>query len=359
VLERAKILLPSHRSDNYNVFAPDVSRILEKLAGSVYADSMTEAFDKLDDFLDSGIDITSALYGTPLALSEAHNLQTLSEAHKSTRRIPRTPSTTTPEWDATSDISSTLVGSETLASSVSSTNDAEHAYEGHPLEVLLCVCKALEQHMRLRIIIVRVLVKLVLDLALNAGDFQRFNLLETSLQMIGSVEASATSFLHDLFRDVPGYDIDMMVAGIRCDVQPQVSEICNHARWLQLSDVRFLVCIDDLTPAREAKELRAAKATERLSIIRQVHIDLLELAREPVPQDRTLDSMSPQMASSALSPEPVVPQETASLLFVPETPPISLRNSFASEDFSEAVAQTPGVCIDFGSVPPSSTIGYL
>jgi len=264
------------------------TRIVDRLGipASVYTGSyLKSAFDYQNAFQDSNIDASTTRRGSANVLTEVQNLLPLRvPAMKKfdQPRVPRTPSTLTPEWDAYSDHSDTSISSmvNTVFDNASTdilepTHERERSSGEHSLEVVLCAIKALDQHIRLGPAVVRVLSRLALDLAWGSAA-DRPDLLTAPVWIAGRVEQSATQNVSKLFHDVPGREeqVRMLSAqGLR-KTEPPIAEVCGDVQWL-------------LVDSRGSSEGRAGKALETLSVIRQMHTDLIEYTQNAPAQETT------------------------------------------------------------------------
>jgi hypothetical protein len=131
----------------------------------------------------------------------------------------------------------------------------------HPLEVVLSVIKTLERHTCLDILVLRVLARLALDLAWSSVE--RPDLLTAPVWMAGRVEQSAAQNVANLMRNKSARDTQPRMLSTEClQHQNLVAESCG--------DVQCLLQFPGAT------EDEATQALQGLSVIKQVHMDLIE-----------------------------------------------------------------------------------
>lgn len=284
VLERAQVLPRSCKPAPTSASASVGARIVERLQrppSVEVASELKDTFERLDDFLDTAIDTAAGRRGSRNVLSEVQNLQAVPDMEKISHRSSSTmPSTATPDSEsAIDDSADSLPGILGISQDTSTFWDEDDGVPaGHPLEVLVCAIKGLEQHLHISIVAVRVLARLVLDLAWNSVE--RPDLLTMPIWMAGRVEQTTFEKVSDLFHDVPGRQaqIKMLSTDGQCDLGQPIAELCGSVH-----------CLLD-SPGFGAQRVhegqsRAGKALECLAIIRQVHSDIIEYTQTAVPQD--------------------------------------------------------------------------
>jgi protein CLEC16A len=208
VLERALVLPRSCKPAPTSASASVGARIVERLQrppSVEVASELKDTFERLDDFLDTAIDTAAGRRGSRNVLSEVQNLQAVPDMEKISHRSSSTmPSTATPDSEsAIDDSADSLPGILGISQDTNTFWDEDDGVPaGHPLEVLVCAIKGLEQHLHISIVAVRVLARLVLDLAWNSVE--RPDLLTMPIWMAGRVEQTTFEKVSDLFHDVPG-----------------------------------------------------------------------------------------------------------------------------------------------------------
>jgi len=284
LLERARVFPQCPDAAPQSVVGVVGARIVERLGkppSVEVANSLRDAFDRLDTFLDSTAMDAATLRGRPNVLAElknVQNLQPLREMHKfNDRDAPRSPSLATTEWETNT---SNSTRESTMTSPVNC-KVADDCWEGrrsssqHGLEVLLCVINALERHMPLGVDVVRVLAQLALDLAWNAVD--RPDLLTAPVWLAGRVEQAALQNVGTLFRDVPGRDAQIRALSMDGQVElgQPIADLCSNVQWL----------IEDHCSKSKTE---AGKALESLSVVREVHAQLIEYVQNTPPREASV-----------------------------------------------------------------------
>jgi hypothetical protein len=289
VLEKARVLSPRQLTC-HDAWAAVGLRMIDRLGrppSVEQASSLRETFDNLSSFLDKIGDPNGIiLRGSSRVLAEVQNIQPLPDAQKfSQHRVPRTPSTVTPEWDSFSECSMSSFNQR--ASMICEPEDACQKgveIQEHPLEVILCVIQSLERHTCLGIVVVRALAQLAMHLACEAAD--RADLLAAPVWTAGRVEQSAAQDVACLSKDAPGRDdqIRMLSSDGKYTLERPIVDLCGS--------VASLMELSTSCPAQAGKE-RAASALESLSVIRRLHSDLIECTQDAPPQeDKAINSLA-------------------------------------------------------------------